>query len=127
MAFQYFYIFGTGKISNIRINWFFSRRTKNKTITNSNRSRRKTKVVNKFKPIYSFNISIRSDKHRCLLNLPNIVVKTLGRSGSLSNKDIKMDCINRVVKATGKKHKSKWFRASLNATYKLVSKKLFIM
>ena len=36
---------------------------------------------------------------------------------------IKMDCINNVVKAAGKKHKSKWFRASLNATEKLVSKK----
>ena len=32
-----------------------------------------------------------------------------------------MDCINHVVKASGK-HKSKWFRASLNDTDKLGSK-----
>ena len=38
----------------------FFRRTKNKTITKSNRSRRKTNAVKKFKPIYSFNISIKS-------------------------------------------------------------------
>ena len=34
-----------------------------------------------------------------------------------------MDCINHVVKAAVKKHKSKWFQASLNTTYKLGSKK----
>ena len=33
-----------------------------------------------------------------------------------------MDCINYVVKTSGKKHKSKWFQASLNATEKLGSK-----
>ena len=77
----------------------FFRRTKNKNITKSNRSRRKTKSVKNFKPIYSFNISIKSDKHRCLLNLPNLYFKTLGRSDSLSKKDTKMDCRNNVVKA----------------------------
>ena len=55
--------------------------------------------------------------------LPSLVVETLGRSDSLSKKYINMDCINHVVKATGKRHKLKWFQASLNATDKLGSKK----
>ena len=83
----------------------FSRKTKNKTITKSNRSRKKTNTLKKFKTIYSFNISINSDKHRCFLNLSNIVVKTLCRSDTISKKYTKMDFINHVVKATEKKHK----------------------
>ena len=102
---------------------YFSRQTKKKTITKSNRSRRGKKAVKEFKSIYSFNISIKSEKHRFLLNRTNLVVKTFVRSDSLSKKEIKMDCRNHVVKETGKRHKSKWFRASLNATDKLGSKK----
>ena len=34
-----------------------------------------------------------------------------------------MDLRNHVVKATEKRHKTKWFQASLNATDKLGSKK----
>ena len=101
----------------------FPRQTKNKTITKRNIIIKKKNVVNKFKPIYSFNISIRSDKHRCLLKVPNLVVKTLGRSNRLSKKDINMESINHVVNTTGKIHKSKCFRASLNATEKLGYKK----
>ena len=123
MTLQDFYIYGTGKSSNTRINWLFYRRTKKKTITKSNISRRKINAVKKFKNIYSFNISIKSDKHRCLLNLPNLDVKTLFRSDSLSTKYINMDRRNHVAKATGKRHKSKKFQASLNATDKLGSKK----
>ena len=126
MEFQDFYRCFTGKIRNTRINWFFSRRTKKKNITKSNISRRKTKAVKKFKKIHSLNIIIKSDKSRCLLNLTNLVVNTLGRSDSLSKKYIKMDCINHVVKASGKIYKSKWFRASLNATDKLVSKNCLV-
>ena len=63
VVFQDFYICGTGRIINTRINWLFSRQTKKRTITKSNRSRRKTKSVKNFKPIYYFNISIKSDKH----------------------------------------------------------------
>ena len=109
--------------SGISHAWLFSRRTKKKTITKRNRNRRKKNAVKKFKPIYSFNISIKSDKDICLLNLPNLVVKILGRSDILSKKDINMDCRNHGVKATGKRHKSKLFRASLNATGKFGSKK----
>ena len=67
-------------------NILFSRQAKKKNITKSNTSRRKTKVVKDFKPIDSFNISIKYDKHRCLLNLINLVVKTLGRSDILLKK-----------------------------------------
>ena len=84
MAFQDFYICGTDKISNTGINWMFSRQTKKKTITKSNRSRKKKKAVKKSKPIYSINVSIKSDKHICLLDLPNLVVNKLGRSDILS-------------------------------------------
>ena len=120
MAFQYFYICGTGKISNTIIN-FFKRQTKKKTITKSSRSRKKTKAVKKFKPIYSLNIIIKSEKHILILNLPKLVVRTLVRSERLSKKYIKMDCRNHVVEATGKIHKPKWFKGSLNATERLVS------
>ena len=65
---------------------FFSRLTKNNTITKSKISRRKTKAVKKFKPIDYVNINIKSDKHRCLLNLPNLVLKILGRSDIPSKK-----------------------------------------
>ena len=123
VAFQYFYICGTVKRINTILDWLFSRQTKNKTITKSNRSRRKTKAVNKFKPIYYFSIIIKSDKHICLLNLPKLFVDTLGKSDSLSKKDTKMYCRNIVVNAAGKIHNSKWFWASLNDTDKLVSKK----
>ena len=123
MAFQYFYICGTGKSSNTRINWLFYRQTKKKPITKSNINRSKTNAVKTFKLIHSFNVSIKSDKHRCLLNLPNLVVKTLGRSESISKKDINMECRNHVVRSTGKRHKSEWFRELLNATDKLGSKK----
>ena len=126
VSFQYFYICGTSKISNTRINWLFSIRTKNKTITKSNRNIRKTNAVKKFKPIYSFNISVKSDTHRCLLNLSNLDVKTLDKSDRLSKKDIKMDCRNNVLKEKEKRHKSKLFQASLNATDKLGSKKMLI-
>ena len=105
----------------------FSIWTKKKTITSRNISRSRKKSVNKFKPIYSLNISIKPYINRCLLNLPNLVIKKLGSYGSLSNKDINMDCRNRVVKTAGKRHKSKLLRASMNATDKLGSKKLFIM
>ena len=123
MALKYFYICGTGKISNTIINWLISRRTKKKTINKSNRIRRKTNAVKKFKPKYSFSISIKSCKHIFLLNLPNLFVNTLGRSDSLSKKYINMDCRYHVVKVTGEIHKSKLFRASLNATDKLGSLK----
>ena len=105
MVFQYFYICGTGKRKNIRIDWGFKRQTKKKTITKINRSRRGEKAVKKFKLIHSFIINIKSYKHRCLLILPNLVVKTLVRSDILSKKDIRMYFRNHVVKATGKKHK----------------------
>ena len=68
-------------------------------------------AVKKFKPIHSFNISIKSDKRRCLLNLPNLVVKTLSRYDIISKKYIKMYFINHVVKVAGGKHKSKWLQA----------------
>ena len=61
------------------------------------------------------------------MNLPNLVVKIFIMSESLSNKDIKMDCRNNVVKETGKRHKSKWFRAPMNDNDKLAYEKLFIM
>ena len=48
---------------------------KKKNITKINRSRRKEKAVKKFKPIYYFNISIKSDKHRFLLNLPKLFLR----------------------------------------------------
>ena len=127
MEFQDFYRCGTGKISNTRINWLFSRGTKEKNITKSNIIIRQTKSVKNFKSINSFNISIRSDKYRYLLNLTNLVVKTLVRSESLSKKYINMDFRNYVVKAAGKKHKSKWFRESLSATDNWALKKLFII
>ena len=100
MAFQYFYRCGAGKSINKRIKWFYYRQTKKETITKSNISRRKTKALKEFKPIYSFNISIKSGKNICILNLPKIVVKTLGRYDRLSKKDINMDCSNHVVKET---------------------------
>ena len=64
----------------------FSRGNKKKTITKSNISRGKTKAVQNFKQIYSFNIIIKSCKHRCLLKFPNLGVNALGLSDSLSNK-----------------------------------------
>ena len=50
------------KSSNTRISWLFYRQTKNKPITKSSINRRKTNAVKTFKLIYSFNVSINSEK-----------------------------------------------------------------
>ena len=57
------------------------------------------------------------------MNLPKLVFKTLGRSERLSKKYIKTDFRNHVVETTGKIHKPKWFKGSLNATERLGSLK----